>query len=83
MHAVWDSVIYEYAGWETLPMDEQDWEWFSAQASRILQENEIEPSLIMREKFADWAQEDYEIARDYVYDGKKSSQIATNSISLT
>jgi len=69
LHAVWDSVIYEYAGWETLPMDSEEWQWYSAQASRIIEENQIEKSAIKSEQFADWAQEDYAIAKDDVYDG--------------
>ena len=44
LHAVWDSVIYEYAGWETLPFEESDWEWYSEQAKRIISENKIDPS---------------------------------------
>ena len=70
LHAVWDSVIYEYAGWETLPLDESNWEWFSAQASRIISENAIDASQILREDYEAWAKEDFEIAKDYVYNGK-------------
>lgn len=35
LHAVWDSVIYGYSGYETLPMDKSTWDYYSAQSGRL------------------------------------------------
>lgn len=35
LHAVWDSVIYEFPGYETLPFDAEIWQWYSDQSEGL------------------------------------------------
>jgi len=62
LHAVWDSVIYTNTGYETLPMDDKTFSWYTATAARILSENEFDDDVIKSEQFATWASEDLTIA---------------------
>lgn len=35
LHAIWDSVIYAYTNYPTMPFDEADWNWYTEQAEQI------------------------------------------------
>jgi len=75
LHAVWDSVIYEFPGYMTMPFDTKEWTYYSTNAARILKEKKIDPEWIKSEQFSTWAQEDYAIARDYVYAGFEEGKV--------
>ena len=42
LHGIWDSVVYSYTGYETLPMDENKWDWYTEQAALIEENNPID-----------------------------------------
>jgi len=35
LHAVWDSVLYDYCDRPDLPLDTDDWSWYSNEAATI------------------------------------------------
>ena len=35
LHQVWDSVIYGYCGWETLPLSRKGWAYYSAATDEL------------------------------------------------
>jgi len=73
LHAVWDSVIYQYPGYEVLPMDAVWWKFYSDQASKIMASHSVDPFQIKAGDYAAWAAESYQMAEDVVYQGKRLS----------
>lgn len=71
LHAIWDSVIYTYTGYETMPFDESEWEWYTEQADKISAKHPIEQDKILPGQFATWANESFELTKSVVYDGFK------------
>ena len=64
---MWDSVIYEFPGYETLPMDQENWEYYTKNAERL---EKLHPVDTEKEKvmaFADWANESLEMSEQFVY----------------
>ena len=70
LHAIWDSVIYEYPGYEVLPMNTADWKWYSEQASRIARDYPVPEHEILSGDFDAYAAESYALASTLVYPGK-------------
>ena len=70
MHAIWDSVIYDYTGYETLPMDDATWNWYTSEALAISEGFPIDMTKLKNEQFNEWAVESYNIAQSAVYNGK-------------
>ena len=35
LHAIWDSVIYQYIGYETFPLTDERWTWFTETVYRM------------------------------------------------
>ena len=35
LHAVWDSVIYDYVGYADLPMTKESWGYFTSQSDKL------------------------------------------------
>lgn len=69
LHAIWDSVIYSYTGYETMPFDESEWEWYTEQADMISKNHPIDQDKVLPGQFATWANESYELTKSIVYDG--------------
>ena len=43
LHAVWDSVIYELPGYETLPMDNDTWDFYTNLNLRLEKDHPVDP----------------------------------------
>lgn len=69
LHSIWDSVIYSYTGYETLPFDEETWEWYSSESSSIAEAYPIDMDKLKFAQFSQWATESYNMALNAVYDG--------------
>lgn len=68
LHAVWDTVLYEFHVTEKVPITDDDWVNQGTIAARIMKENpesEIDPSMDPTV----WAKESYDIASTFVYGG--------------
>lgn len=79
LHAIWDSVIFKYPGYLTLPLNDTDWNWFSEQAALLDAAHPIDSSLILPGQFKDWAQEGLALAIKAVYDGFTPDQAPTEA----
>ena len=44
LHSIWDSVIYEYGGYETLPLTADRWDWYTEQINNIVKSHPIDHS---------------------------------------
>lgn len=43
LHAVWDSLIYEFPGYPTLPFNDADWKHHGALAYRMTHQHKVSP----------------------------------------
>ena len=69
MHAVWDSVIYEYTDGPRPPLSSHDWDWFTTEAQKLADKYPIDESAILDGQFSTWAQENLKIAEETAYPG--------------
>ena len=67
MHAVWDSVIYEYIDGPSPPLSSKDWDWFTSETEKLAEKYPIEEKSIEDGQFSTWAKEELEIAINYAY----------------
>lgn len=67
LHAVWDSVLYEYTGRPSLPLSDSDWTWYTSEASSLSSAYPIDSSAIKSGQFSVWAQEGQDMASEFVY----------------
>lgn len=70
LHAVWDSVAYEYTGRPSLPLSSSDWTWYSTQASTLASKYSVNKNKLHDGDFQAWADEGLELAKTTVYPGK-------------
>ena len=70
LHSVWDSVIYKHTGYETLPMSEEDFIWYTEQVNQLNQAHPIDSLLIKPSMFSEWSNEGFELSISTVYEGK-------------
>ena len=67
LHAVWDSIIYEFPGYPTLPFSDQDWESHGRNATRMVDDHKVSPVRAKQLDPVDWSVESFVISRDFVY----------------
>ena len=67
LHQVWDSVIYGYCGWETLPLDRKGWAYYSATTEQLQFMYPVDEDLAKITDFSVWAHESFEMSATLVY----------------
>ena len=70
LHAVWDSVIYEFEGYANLPFNDSDWQNLGNTAKSLV--DKYSPDLLeVKDLYyldpAQWALDHYQITKDFVY----------------
>ena len=70
LHAVWDSVMFEFSGYPKLPFNDADWDQNGKDAKRIMA-SYPKSSIKDVDSLDDtlWANESYEITKNFVYTG--------------
>jgi len=79
LHAVWDSVIYQYPGYPTMPFDVEEWNWYTETAKTIAENSSIANEDLAEGDFAAWALESYNLAVKFVYPGFTSGTAPTQT----
>lgn len=69
LHQIWDSIIYTYTGYESLPMKDSDWEYYSGEVNTLNAAYPIDASTIYPGDFNTWAAEGLQLAETMVYPG--------------
>ena len=64
---MWDSVIYDYIGYETLPMNKEEWDFYSAQSEKLQVHYPVDKDKLKITGFSDWAKESLDLAETLVY----------------
>jgi len=57
LHALWDSVVYSYPGYPTLPLSNSDWDWYTSEAATMYTTFPVADSDIYPGDFQKWASE--------------------------
>jgi len=74
LHAVWDSIIFEYTGYATLPFSDADWNTNGDNAKALIAKYQIEDSEAKNLDPKYWANESFEISENFVYKNIKENQ---------
>lgn len=69
LHAVWDSVVYEFHVNDKLPYDEASWNTLSASVSKLRSRFTIQPNEYSVYNVQAWAEETFETGAANVYKG--------------
>jgi hypothetical protein len=69
LHAVWDSIAYNYCGYPDLPLSDADWLWYETEAASINTQYPVDDSKLFDADFMQWAVEGYELSATLVYPG--------------
>ena len=70
MHAVWDSVAYEYTGHPVLPLSDNDWSWYTSEQQKLASQYAVNKSMLHDGDVDAWATESLALAKSTVYPGK-------------
>ena len=79
LHAVWDSVAYEYAGTPVLPLSNTDWSWYTTTEQTLASQYKVDKTKLHDYDFAYWAQESYDLAVSTVYPGVVPGQALSDA----
>ena len=74
LHAVWDSVIYQFTGFPNMPLSTTDWNWYTTTAESMSNQYPASNSNILSEDYMAWAKDSYDIAVSTVYPGFTAGQ---------
>jgi len=69
LHAVWDSVAYNYCGYPSLPLSTSDWTWYTNESAAMWAAYPALSSKLHSLDFNEWAQESFDLAKTTVYPG--------------
>lgn len=76
LHAVWDSVLYEFEGYATLPFSDGDWAKHKETATRLVNQYDIEDADAKNLDPKVWAQESFDISKNQVYTAKEGEALS-------
>lgn len=68
LHAVYDSIFYEYTGFPNLPLNDADWSQYGSISDKLV--SKYPESSLANTKdlsFVDWAKESFGISESFVY----------------
>ena len=70
LHALWDSVIYDFPGYPDLPFDSKSWDNYTNIADQMYKDYPIDEKKLLPNEFETWADEGFAYAKADGYDGK-------------
>ena len=82
LHAIWDSVIYEYPGYPAMPLSDSDWEWYTQTAAEMALQFPVTGDINSMDVQA-WAEQSYNLALQYSYPGFVTGQIPSAEYQAT
>lgn len=74
LHAVWDSIIFEYTGYATLPFSDADWNTNGDNAKKLMSTYTISSSEATNLEPTFWANESFKISENFVYKNIKENE---------
>ena len=67
LHKLYDSVIYKYTGYVTLPLSESKWNYLKNETNTLTANYPISDDEIKPDDFKAWSDEGFSRAKDIVY----------------
>ena len=74
LHAVWDSVMFEFQGYSKLPFSKADWNTNGENAARLMDTYPMDHSVISDLNPSRWAMDSFELTKSVVYTGVKEGE---------
>ena len=74
LHSVWDSVIYNYAGFVDLPMNDKLWSYYGTECDNMVEPYPVPAAKLHPGDFEVWAGESFDASVSTVYPTFKSGQ---------
>lgn len=74
LHAVWDSVIFEFNYYPNLPFSDSDWDEYTKYAQDLMTKYKTDLGDVTSFNPDKWADESFEITMDFVYKGIKENE---------
>lgn len=78
LHALWDSVIYDFGGRPKLPFEDELWDSYTKIAGDTYEKYTPDQDKLLPGQFETWADEGLAIAKEAVYDGFKINSLQTD-----
>lgn len=67
LHAVWDSIIYEFTGYPTLPFSDADWAKNGNVAKELMAKYPLEDSIAKDTNVLHWAEDSFKVSSTFLY----------------
>ena len=74
LHQVWDSILFEYEGYQDLPFSASDWTNITARAAGLMKKYPVSDSIANDLDPNHWAADSYKITTEFVYTGVKENE---------
>lgn len=70
---MWDSIVFDTAGFSDLPFSKKDWETNGETAQDFINKYPVDKDVVNDLDPANWAREAFHISETFVYDGVKEN----------
>lgn len=74
LHAVWDSIMFEFSGYPKLPFSSADWAKNGDDAKRMMSDYKIDESVATNLDVNQWTEDSHELSSNFVYKGVVENQ---------
>ena len=78
LHSLWDSVLYEFYGYQDLPYSDADWATLGEHSATIRKNYPMNPEVIEDLDPVNWSEESFEISSTFVYKGVVNNQAVSD-----
>jgi hypothetical protein len=78
LHALWDSVLYEYDNDLTLPLSPSDWTYLGEQSSRLTTLYPDSAFDNLEDSYKTWNADSLALAESFVYEGIEEKTIPSD-----
>lgn len=78
LHAVWDSVGYEFTGYAELPFSDKEWQNITQTALDLIEKYDITEKEATNVDVYDWAKDTFEISKTTVYPSIVKNKMPTD-----
>jgi len=67
LHQVWDSILFESEGYQTMPFSASDWSALTTRAAGLIKKYPVSDSVATDLDPTHWAADSYKITEEFVY----------------
>lgn len=79
LHSLWDSVIYEFQSYYTLPFSDSDWSKIESNVKTLTSKYQISSSEYQNTNYMKWATDAYNIGAQNAWEGISENTVVSTS----